>query len=311
MKKGFKKWLTGLSVPQEYVCMAFDESDPPFDLHVTSGDREFKVDDYVLLGYSPVLIAIVQNPNESPWQDDVSLLFKDKSNQRTVAELRLKKDIEREEGDNRVCFFRATAGRHQLISSFNQKINSWWMRWKHTPNGFIQLQGSLYEQVRIAYAIPRKISLISLGDRNAMNMFPTDLHGTLGTRYYTSSLRIGGKACLQVEQQGRLLICDMLLSAYRDVYAMGKNHMREMRDVSAFATRTECSKQFGIPVPQGALRYRELEIADSFDRGVHRVFVYRRVNEVELDSAPCLSHIHNYALQWRLNQGYHTNYQLR
>ena len=60
------------------------------------------------------------------------------------------------------------------------------------------LPDNLYKQVQIAYSIPRNISLITVGQNDRFNLFPTDLHGPVNEDHYIISLRHEGKACQQV-----------------------------------------------------------------------------------------------------------------
>jgi hypothetical protein len=156
--------------------------------------------------------------------------------------------------------------------------------------------------VRIAYAIPRVISLISVCKDNLMNLFPTDLHGSVTDNFYTSSLRIGGKANAQVEGAGRIVLSEMHVDYFREVYALGKNHMKEMKSLDNFMLLQQRSAKLALPLPVGMLRYRELEILNSCSVGLHRIHLYKVLSDsLPAEGARTLAHIDHYYMQWRLN----------
>ncbi|MEX2231750.1 MAG: hypothetical protein WD824_06305, partial [Cyclobacteriaceae bacterium] len=175
----------------------------------------------------------------------------------------------------------------------------------------VRLPGNLYDQVRIAYAVPRKIALITVCDGNKMNMFPTDLHGPFGKKFYISSLRKGGKANLQVEQTRKLILSFMPVNEYRAVYALGKNHMKDMKDFDEFSILNEPSAILKLPIPSAALHYKELELIDSFDAGIHRIHFYKNVHNEKITNGLTLAHIHQYYAQWRIDHKLPVNMRLR
>jgi flavin reductase (DIM6/NTAB) family NADH-FMN oxidoreductase RutF len=319
MKRVVKRWLTGLSVPQEYVCLPTGNLGHLFRVCITLGEGnevEEVTTRHIFLGYSPLLIGLIFPLDETIFsvRDDATLLFKSAefdTGSTALARLDLVKVEVRILGGKKIVFYRGVKGEHRLIAPFYQKVNAALLKFRSVANGFIQLEGNLYEQVRIAYSIPREISLICVGNETRLNIFPTDLHGPVDDACYISSLRIGGEACKQVEQHKKIVLVHVGAEMYKEVYAMGKNHQRQMAPVSAFKLYQELSAVFRIPLPANVCSYLELEGIDFFDRGIHRIFIYRIVNQVKIRDAARLSHIHNYAVQWRMNNGLKTDYLLR
>ena len=175
----------------------------------------------------------------------------------------------------------------------------------------MDLPGNLYDQVRIAYCIPRLISLITVYDGNRMNLFPTDLHGTIDNDLYLGSLRIGGEACEQVNRLKRIVISEIDKRHFREAYGLGKRHMQPMNDKSSFHLEEAVSANFGFPLPVEVGTYRELEYLDHFDISIHRIFIYRVVNTAEIKKIEPLAHIHRYYAQWRENRKLETHYLFR
>jgi flavin reductase (DIM6/NTAB) family NADH-FMN oxidoreductase RutF len=145
-----------------------------------------------------------------------------------------------------------------------------------------------------------------------MNMFPTDLHGSIGNKGYTGSLRIHGKANGQVEAYKRIVISTVEVRSFQQCYSLGKNHMMDLRDFDAFSIYPERSHVFNFPLPNGVVSYRELELVDSLDFGIHRIHFYEVINEyIVRQKTETLGHIHQYYAQWRNDHALNTSLYFR
>ncbi len=229
-----------------------------------------------------------------------------------VAQLLLMKIEEKVLDEDAVLFYDGTHGEHVFLSSIHQKINQQHEKWrKQNPNN-VDLPGNLVEQVRIAYSAPRRISIITVSDGNLMNMFPTDLHGAVGEKFYAGSLRLGGLANHQIEKYEQIVISEVEPSFYKQAYSLGKNHMRELQKESEFSHHPMRSKKFNFPLPIAVTSYREMKRIDSFDAGIHRIHLYEVIHRqvIQEDNAS-LTHIHQYYAQWRLDHGLFTSMLLR
>jgi hypothetical protein len=317
--------LTGLSIPQEYVCLPLEDLSQPLSVYLTIKNNSGVYDvtnDHVFLGYKPLVLLIsLSDPAiegiETVCLNFVAGVFKPTtewngflSADNCVARLIVRK-IEHASLIEKSFLFEGVHGEHAFLNSFYQLTNSLRERLRKRKIGNVGLPGNLYDQVRIAYAVPRIISLITLGNENRMNMFPTDLHGAVDQKHYVGSLRIGGKANHQVEQEGKLAISFMPVEQYQLVYSLGKNHMQEFASGKNFVLGKEGSNSFGIPLPVGALRYIELKRIRSVDAGIHRIHLYEKVNEQNLCDGKTLAHVHQFYVQWRLDHNLQTPMLLR
>jgi hypothetical protein len=219
----------------------------------------------------------------------------------------LKKIGEKIEADEAILLYEGEFGSHSFLNTGHQWVNRQGEKFrKYTPDN-ISLPGNLADQVRIAYSIPRIISIITLSDGHLVNLFPTDLHGRIGKKFYASSLRIGGKANDQVEQYGKIVISEVETSFYKQAYSLGKNHMRDLQDQSTFQIHPVRSKNFNFPLPQFVTQYSELKRIDSFDRGIHRIHFYEIIHQQAISTnKSTLSHIHQFYTQWRINHEFQT-----
>jgi hypothetical protein len=322
-----RQWLTGIGTGQEYLCLALEDVTDTFSVHLTTrlDGRSLDVTaTHLFLGYSPLIMAVPFTGADGPARaDEICLSFDATAfgidtrwrsfpaSAVSIARLHLRRIGERRMGESQVVFYAGVFGWHRMLGAFHRVMNDWLQRLKKKPPGNVALQGNLYEQVRIAYAVPRIISLVSVGDAAGMNLFPTDLHGPVGETHYVSSLRVGGRACEQVETARRIVMSEVDAAAFQAVYRLGKNHMKPLASLADFDLHATSSATFGIPLPRAVVRYRELEWYDSFDWGIHRLFCYRTLHRETVGDARRLAHVHNCYAQWRANAGLRTEYLLR
>ena len=310
--------MTGLTIPQEYICVGLNTFQSPMSVFVEVEDLKFLLDvtaSHLFLGYRPLIIGLPFNMDDKNFeivkgQNHVALKFQ--NGKYSVAKLSLVKIGEKILGKEVVLFFQGRYGTHSFLNPIHQGVNRQRERWKkRTPNN-INLPGNLFEQVRIAYSIPRVISIVTVSDGTLMNMFPTDLHGAVGERFYASSLREGGLANEQVERYNRIVISEVDVSFYRQAYSLGKNHMQELSEENRFPLHDEKSKSFNFCLPKNVIRYQELKRIDSFDHDIHRIHLYEVIyKQVIGEGKSTLAHIHQYYAQWRFDRDIQTQMFIR
>jgi hypothetical protein len=329
MNDKLRKALLGISVRQEFLCLSLEDFRNPLSVHVSrrNSDEVFDVTaGHLFLGYKPLILAIAAAamPGGRALTDaEVCLSFNSDgfvpdadwrgfpSSRNSVARLHMRKLDRSEFRELPVSLYLGEYGQHRFINHVHQAINGFIERHRRRPAGNVALDGNLHDQVRIAYSVPRIIALVAVADRQLMNVFPTDLHGPVGADGYLSSLRVGGKACSQVESSRRLLVAEVDSGIHKAVYRLGKNHMKNMLAASAFELDSSISATFGIPLPAGAVKYRELEWDRFTQVGIHRIYYYRVVHEAAVGQSRRLAHVHQYYAQWRESRGLKTEYLLR
>jgi flavin reductase (DIM6/NTAB) family NADH-FMN oxidoreductase RutF len=279
---------------------------------------------HLFLGYKPLILGLyfrmsedvcsilIDHPSiQLNFYTEVSTIGKIRLSEKNVARLVLQCTATKDLNGYRVFFCRGVHGEHKFLSPLNQLVNRKREQFRKREIGNVDLPGNLIEQVRIAYAVPRIISIITVSDGVNINMFPTDLHGPVDEDFYLGSLRQGGKANQQVEEIGKIVISEMPLNSYKEVYRLGKNHMRELSEHAKFSLHQWRSGILDFPLPSGALHYRELELLGSTDIGIHRIHMYRILNTKIIHEGETLSHIHQYYAQWRLDHSLPTHFLLR
>ncbi|MBL7703092.1 MAG: hypothetical protein JNM14_12640 [Ferruginibacter sp.] len=310
--------LNGLHYSQEYLCFA--NNTLPQQLHAYLVQDQQIVQDithsHLFVGYCPLVFAF--SVTGMPGHIEVALSNRvlqpnEKLNPKdALARLQLALIKKQQHEGSYFFYYEGMKGSHQFQSAFRQYIGKIYNNRYNQKPGNVFLHDNLYKQVQIAYAVPRLISLITVGGNDLFNLFPTDLHGPPDETHYIISLRTAGKACRQVMAEGKLLLCQMQGEAYKTVYALGKNHMQEMKTVNNFPFSGLLSENFRLPLPQMAISYNELELIESFVQGIHTILLFKIVNSRQLQQgANTLVHIHNSYATWRYKNGLKGNYLMR
>jgi len=188
------KILFGTTLPQEYICVAEEKLTHQVRFYLNDEETFFDLtDSHLFIGYNPLIIAISSEKNSSSIdllqnKDLVKIVFGE-SKDKIIAKLILRKINTLEIDEVKLFLFEGVKGSHRFLSKFHIVTNS--LKYKLTAKRKINiyLKGDLYEQVKIAYSIPRKISLVSLGNNNMFNIFPTDINGRIGKQNFVISLR--------------------------------------------------------------------------------------------------------------------------
>jgi hypothetical protein len=319
LKKVFIK-CNGLSFPQDFLCLANETYEQTLNLYLVDGRKVLKniTHLHAFVGYCPVVFALpLLSEISSPVIETVFSMERlsegeDYLSKQMVASLHFINLSKQKTPEGYVCYYEAISGKHRFTSFYHQGIGQLYNRLYNRKPGNVFLKGNRYKQVQIAYSIPRKICLITVGKNGLYNLFPTDLHGQVTRDYYIISLRQAGKACEQVIEAKKIVLSDMNVMAYRQVYNFGKNHMQPLKAATCFAFCTAASALFHLPLPDGWNRYKELILEDIYCAGIHNLLLFRVVSEESRESQPqTLVHLHNVYASWRQKNGLPGNYLLR
>ncbi|MEP7163292.1 MAG: hypothetical protein ABI741_01290 [Ferruginibacter sp.] len=313
--------LSGLHYRQEYLCLSKGSYTDPLHVYFVINDRIIKdiTNLHLFTGYNPLIFAFPSLPGIE-WPELIQLIFSHSilqanevfSKKDALAVVKLKLLKKQPAGNTVIFYFEGTSGTHRFVSRFHQFFNSMNNRLFNKKAGNVFLHDNLYKQVQIAYAIPRNISLISISHSGLFNLFPTDLHGQIDDQHYIISLRIGGKACEQVEAAGQVLISKVDPGMYKNVYALGKNHMQPLKAKEHFPFGQQVSGKLKWPLPEQAVSYKELVLLDSFTYAIHKLFLFKIINQHEIQPGKAtLAHIHNSYASWRYKNKLPGNYLLR
>jgi flavin reductase (DIM6/NTAB) family NADH-FMN oxidoreductase RutF len=173
-------------------------------------------------------------------------------------------------------------------------------QWKSGPASgmtmsFLERRGAMVSFIR-----PHPTVLVSAVDELGGNIFPMNIMGALGPTRFGFALRNDRLAGRLVERAGRLVISNVPVRHASTAYALAKNHTKACADWDDLPFPTKPSPMFQFPVPEFALRVRELELEKVHRIGSHSFFVARIVHDTILSTEPSLCVIHGYYQTWRV-----------
>jgi hypothetical protein len=316
LKKFLNKIFFGITLNKEFICIDNEKFSLPLRVYLetnNSSHEQLNPADHLFLGYQPLVIGLVANKDSERFKNlnqnsESALIFEDElSNQ--VAYLKLQRFNSIDDKNESIFLFEGISGNHKFQSEFHQLMNTVKYRLTAERKSNVYLKGNLYQQLTIAYSVPRIISLISVSDGKYCNLFPTDLNGYFGAEEYIISLRIGGKASDQVESLKKIVLSRLPAGDCSFAYSLNKNHMKEMSDETNFKFRKERSEKFNLPIPENATQYRELELINSIEIGIHRLYFFKIVSDKKInDQSGTLAHIHRNYAEWRIKNSLPVNF---
>ncbi len=314
LKSFLKKQLLNRTIPKEYLCVSKEKYDGSLKVFMQSGENISDVtDNHAMLGYKPLIILI----NSIPFKNYISLpgqilLSFRTNNEFEVAHLILKKIEECKFNCFNYSIYYCENGFHKFSSPIVKSIQFFHYNLKGKKKENVFLNGNLHNQIKIAYSLPRKVSLISIFEIDLVNIFPVDINGEAGTNEFFISLRAGSKSTSQIKKIGKVVFCTMDSSRCSEAYRMGRNHMKDMSSIKNFSIEKVRSELFNNPLPLGTINYLELERIDSFEYGIHEIHLMKILNSKTLkENRPTLAHIHRDILEWRLRRNIPTEFILR
>jgi hypothetical protein len=154
----------------------------------------------------------------------------------------------------------------------------------------------------VMFIRPHPIVLASIGSIGVGNIFPMNLFGDLGCGYFGFALRTERLVGGLVENAGRVALSCVPLSQGFIAYQLADNHTKQSIDWNQLSFSTKISKEFSIPVPDFALRVRELKIDEVRTIGSHRLFLAKTIRDEVISDAPAFCSIHGFYQSWRLRQ---------
>jgi hypothetical protein len=301
VKSLLKKLLLGIEHPQEYICAGADDVENVLNSYVLAGDKKIAAGkDLLFLGYSPLIMSLETSEEISNREIIFCLENKDRILAKIVLEIQEKFLLE----GKFLFLLKGKSSEQKFETGFHQFMLRLYDRFRPKHNFNIDLDPQLYNQVKIAYSLPREIKLITLGKENQWNIFPTDLHGFFGKEHYIISLRHDKKACAQVEENGMLALWSISKNYAQQAYALGKNHSQELSSSTEFFTENK-SLVLHLPEPKGAISCMELKLEKVIgDYGIHRLLLFKIISGNKDENPERLVHLHRSYVQWHLKNGF-------
>jgi hypothetical protein len=142
--------------------------------------------------------------------------------------------------------------------------------------------------------------MLGVGSASGINIFPMNIMGCLGPAHFGFALRNDRLAGELIERAARLALSNVPVRDAALVYGLAINHTKAFisPDELPFATRP--SPIFDLPVPEFALRVREMKIETVHRIGSHNFYVAQILGDTVFSVEPSLCVVHGFYQTRRL-----------
>jgi flavin reductase (DIM6/NTAB) family NADH-FMN oxidoreductase RutF len=149
-------------------------------------------------------------------------------------------------------------------------------RWRK-PSPDVQMAARDVYAMCVFYTCPRPVGLVSVAEGDSRNIFPMNLMGEIGGGWFAFALNAGKPVTRLIERVRRIALCTVPFAQAQTAYSMAPNHKKDSIDISRLPFAVRPSAGFGFPVPEFALRVRELSVESIHQPGSHTLFLARLI----------------------------------
>jgi flavin reductase (DIM6/NTAB) family NADH-FMN oxidoreductase RutF len=144
----------------------------------------------------------------------------------------------------------------------------------------------------VFYICPRPVVLGGVCDGTHSNVFPMNLMGTIGDGYFSFALNSARPVTALVARARCVALSSLPFSRSSVALQLGKNHKVEHIDLAQLPFSTKPSPNFLLPVPDFALRVREIQIEAAHKVGSHTLFIARIIHDDRWAHGPEMFVVH-------------------
>lgn len=173
-------------------------------------------------------------------------------------------------------------------------------KWKSSATPGMEMSFLQRRAAMVTFIRPHPTVLGSIKDEFGGNMFPMNVMGALGEGRFGFALRNDRLAGEAVKRVGHLAISNVPVQHASLTYRMAMNHTRAFITWDDLPFSTIPSPMFQIPVPEFAMRVREMEVERVHRIGSHNFYVARILRDTVFSEEPSLCVIHGYYQVHRL-----------
>lgn len=250
---------------------------PLIEVRLRDGSVEQDVtSDHVVVSLQPLLLAVGEEPAAFA-SDTPQLKFVDRGTGTALGTLRLRR--EHLAGPGFARLFRVTGCSQACVPRPLQHWHGLLRRLRRRKGNDFSMAESAVEQLNVFYVCPRPVVLVSVDDGDASNLFPMDLVGPLGERWFSLALRSSSPSIGTLRGSRRLALGDVAATDRDLAYELGRHHKTRRLDWSRLSCALTLTHAFRLPLPNGVLRTRECVIEQVHEIGSHTWFLCRVLHD--------------------------------
>ncbi|MGC1360188.1 MAG: hypothetical protein WA419_07995 [Silvibacterium sp.] len=195
-------------------------------------------------------------------------------------------------GSTNYCLPRLRLWAHYLPQAYSN--------WRSLSSLDVKMTALEIRAAMVTFIRPHPLVLVSITGEAGGNVFPMNLMGDLGDRYFAFALKDSRLAAHLVERAGHIAVSNVPLPLCSIAFRLAINHTKQSIDWGQLPFELKLSKEFGIPVPVSAPRVREMKIDQIHKIGSHTLFIARILSDEKFSDELRVHIIHGFYQHWRL-----------
>jgi flavin reductase (DIM6/NTAB) family NADH-FMN oxidoreductase RutF len=305
--KAIKKIALGeADVPQQ-CTLGMPDPQPEIRVWLEGlGDPLDVTNNHVVACASPLTVGLGVNPERYRQirRPDLSLKFRERNGeQRLLAQLGLQASGTVSGSGQELSLFQIRSCANYCLAQHRLWAHDLYQflvrrRAGKDPEIAMSIQGA--RSMNVLFICPRPVVLVSAMHGDSGNIFPMNLFGNIGGGYFAFALNSFRKAAPLVERAGRVALSNIPLEDAGLARQLGRNHRLESVNWDELPFETTRSAVLGLPIPQFALRVREVEIEAVRKLGSHTLFFARLIRDERLGSDLQFCMVHGLYQAWRV-----------
>jgi len=222
---------------------------------------------------------------------------------RVLGEIGLRWERTLESGNAEFFLFRTRNAVNRCMPRIRFLANTMWHAFSEVRGGRrIRMSGAERRAMAVMFICPRPVSLVSVATTGRQNIFPLNVMGNLNEGFFAFCLKQDKLPAQFVEETGRIAMSSVPMKESPVAYTLGPNHNKTTVELDQLSFATRPSPAFGIPVPEFALRVREMEVAQMHKLGHHTFFLARVITDEHFVEGPEFCVAHGFYQDWRVKQ---------
>ncbi|MGD0098387.1 MAG: hypothetical protein ABSB60_18035 [Terracidiphilus sp.] len=175
-----------------------------------------------------------------------------------------------------------------------------YQKWRFVNTTNVKMSFLEYRAAWVTYIRPHPKGLMSANGELAANIFPVLMTGEIGQGRFGFGLNAEWATARLVENTRKVALCSVPTRYAPLVYQFAAHHYKDSIAWNQISLSLVRSRTLGIPIPDFALRVREMEVERIYNFGSHVFFVARVLSDEAAAHDEELCVIHGMYQAWRL-----------
>jgi len=222
-----------------------------------------------------------------------------------LGELRLEPTTSLPLGESEVMLFRVLGSRNYCLSKtrlWAHYLPAAFSHWRNLQSFDVKMTSREVRASYITFIRPHPVTLGSIQSDAGGNIFPMNLMGELGDRYFAFALKGSRKPSHLVANLRHIAISSIPLPLCSTAFKLAANHKKESIEWDQLPFPLGISQKLKFPIPAAAGRVRELSVEQIHKLGSHTFFLARVLSDEWRFDEPQVHTIHGFYQHWRLRK---------